>query len=233
MPLLLLFCKRPQQGFGKQRLAAEIGAEAAFEIEKLMLQCAMEDLANWPGPVVLAPDSEEDILWAQEILTQYDIADSLVMPQIEGSFGEKINTLDSSLREMGFDKIIYITSAAPAMTSAIYDQAAMLLQEQDVVLTPASDGGVTLWGSANAWPDLQNLHWSDADFGFSLERVCLEGGYSVGHTDVLYRVNTIEDLDRLFLDFNAKGSLSQARKALYNRIIGIQESTAAVKQARL
>lgn len=224
MPLLLLFCKRPQLGMGKQRLAAEIGTEAAFEINKLMLQCAMEDLANWQGPVVIAPAEEEDILWAQELLVQYDIADAIVLPQGDGNMGERINALDVALREMGFDRIVYIGSDAPAMTSVLYDEVTMLLEEDDVVLTPASDGGVTLMASSQLWPDLSALPWSSDSFGISLEECCVANGSSVGHSKVLYDVDSLEDLRHLFADFNNRGSLSQARKALYNKIIVLQES---------
>lgn len=224
MPLLLLFCKRPQPGYGKQRLAAEIGTEAAFEVNKLMLQCAMEDLANWKGPVVMAPSSEEDFLWAQELLVQYDLSDALVLPQQCGNMGERINTLDATLREMGFDKILFIGSDAPAMNSAIYDEAAMLLAESDVVLTPALDGGVTLMASSTSWSDLSSLPWSESSFGDALEELCLSQGSRVAKTAGLYDIDSLEDLNRLFTDFNSQGSLSQARKALYNKIIQIQES---------
>ena len=54
LPTLVLVCKRPALGIGKQRLAAKVGQELALQIAEALLACALEDVLAWPGSVVIA-----------------------------------------------------------------------------------------------------------------------------------------------------------------------------------
>jgi glycosyltransferase A (GT-A) superfamily protein (DUF2064 family) len=42
-PTLVLLCKRPAPGHGKQRLAASLGAERACAVAWALLDCALEE----------------------------------------------------------------------------------------------------------------------------------------------------------------------------------------------
>ncbi len=48
--ILVVFCRRPALGVGKQRIAAEMGQEKALEAAKLLFEAALEDARNWSGP---------------------------------------------------------------------------------------------------------------------------------------------------------------------------------------
>ena len=73
LSVLVIFCKWPRLNQGKQRLAKTIGAELALEVAKLLLDCAMEDAADWlsdngcqheadsPREVVFAISEQADI----------------------------------------------------------------------------------------------------------------------------------------------------------------------------
>ena len=49
LPVLVIFCKRPLPGQGKQRIAATLGKDVAYEIASALLQCALEDARAWLG----------------------------------------------------------------------------------------------------------------------------------------------------------------------------------------
>ena len=44
---LVLVCKRPAPGVGKQRLAARLGSEMTFKIASALLACAVGDACDW------------------------------------------------------------------------------------------------------------------------------------------------------------------------------------------
>ncbi|MFT5722160.1 MAG: glycosyltransferase A (GT-A) superfamily protein (DUF2064 family) [Motiliproteus sp.] len=206
--LVLLF-KRPLLGQGKQRLAASLGAERALLLAESFLSCALEDLAAWPGPVVLAPAAVEDSDWAARLLTGANL-----VPQAEGNLGQRIVALDQQLRGLGHQQILYIGSDAPALTPEHYRSASQQLAESGVVLSAADDGGVTLMACTQPWPaDLIDLPWSTDRLGASLAACCQRQGMRVSYIAPSYDIDVEKDLARLSVDL-AKDD-RPARQALY------------------
>lgn len=173
-PTLVLVCKRPALGYGKQRLASGIGAGPALAIAEQLLDCALEDLADWPGPAVIAPDRAEAATWAS---TRAPHATCLT--QASGNLGERLNALDRSLRRLGHRQLAFIGSDAPALTASDYQRVRQALAEQDTVLLAARDGGVVLMASNRPWPDLTGLPWSSAGLGEALANACRAAGHSL------------------------------------------------------
>ncbi|MFT6917311.1 MAG: glycosyltransferase A (GT-A) superfamily protein (DUF2064 family) [Motiliproteus sp.] len=192
--LVLLF-KRPLPGQGKQRLAASLGQARALLLAESFLSCALEDLAAWQGPVVLAPASIADVDWATELLTR-----ARVVPQTGGNLGQRIIALDQQLRGLGHQQLLYIGSDAPALTTEHYCSAASQA-EAGVVLSAADDGGVTLMGSAHPWPaELIDLPWSTDQLGNDLAACCHRSGLSVSYIAPSYDLDIERDLARLSAD---------------------------------
>ena len=65
--ILVVFCRRPALGVGKQRIAAEMGKEKALEAATLLLEATLEDARNWSGPVFLSPAAPQDRSWAAQL----------------------------------------------------------------------------------------------------------------------------------------------------------------------
>lgn len=173
-PALILVCKRPALGHGKQRLAARLGAVATLEMAERLLDCALEDLAQWPGARVIAPDAATHCSWASELLP-----DCLCLPQSAGNLGERLNALDRQLRAAGERTLVFIGSDAPALTEDDYQRVRRALDEVDSVLLAACDGGVVLMASNRPWPDLAELPWSTPQLGESLATACRQAGHSL------------------------------------------------------
>ncbi|MBL4894731.1 MAG: DUF2064 domain-containing protein [Emcibacter sp.] len=209
---LVVFCKRPALNQGKQRLAATIGAEQAFVFAQAFLDCALDDARIWPGSVVLSPASVEDEAWAAGLLDHSHQAHQVIV-QPEGNLGHRLWTVDRALRELGQDRIIFMGSDAPMLTACHFGAAAQALEDSDVVLSPATDGGVTLMGTRIGWPDLTDLPWSTDQLGAALENLCRARGDHVKNILPSYDVDVVADLAILWRDLS--GDPRFARKKLY------------------
>lgn len=189
---LVVVCKRPRPGHGKQRIAAELGMLRACELAGLLLDCALEDVCDWPGPLVLAPDSAEDIAWAQALAPR-----ARVLAQAEGNLGERLQHLDATLREEGCERLAFIGSDAPGLSLADLAAAAEALLSHDVALAPAADGGVVMMAARHPWPSLADLPWSGGELGIALEAACTRAGMSMARLAAGWDVDTVDDLRQL------------------------------------
>ncbi|WP_286236619.1 TIGR04282 family arsenosugar biosynthesis glycosyltransferase [Neptuniibacter halophilus] len=211
---LLLVCKKPLLNQGKQRLAATLGAESAVLLARALLNCALEDLADWPGPVVISPSTAKDTAWAQALLPQRP--DLLVQPQPSGNLGERINQVDQVLRKQGHQRIIIIGSDAPMLTAEHYAEAAQALTEYPVVFSAADDGGVILMGARQPWPELGPLPWSTERLGQALCQTCADHGLKAGFIRPGYDIDLQDDLLKLAVDLASDPR--PARQALLKQI---------------
>lgn len=192
---LVLVCKRPASGIGKQRLAASLGLEAASRIAEALLACALEDAREWPGPVIIAPSHPEDCAWGGGLLPQRSKVH--IEPQTTGNLGQRLNALDHKLRMSGLEQLVYIGSDAPLLGADDYAAARDALAYQDVVLKPAADGGVVLMASRQPWPMLSGLPWSTACLGAALADCCRAAGQSVATLTHSFDVDQQDDVVRL------------------------------------
>lgn len=209
---LVLVCKRPGLGIGKQRLAVSLGREAANRIAEALLACALEDARVWSGPVVIAPANTEDYAWAEALLPEI-YPRVHIEPQAEGNLGQRLNILDGRLRAAGLKKLVYIGSDAPALGAADYAAVNEALEHHDSVLTPSSDGGVVVMASRRQWPLLGNLPWSTRCLGMALADCCRTAGQSVATLTHGFDVDEKDDLARLIISLSH--DRRPARRALH------------------
>ena len=195
-PTLVLVCKRPALGVGKQRLAAKIGQETALKIAEALLACAMEDVLAWSGTVVIAPADAKDCQWATNIFKQTH-TDVMVLPQVGGNLGQRLNALDCALRSRGFNQLIYIGSDAPDIGITDYIAVSDAFLNVDTMLKPTIDGGVSIMASCKPWPDLTHLPWSTSRLGDGLSLLCQQNGHVIGKLPVGFDVDEFEDLSYL------------------------------------
>lgn len=211
MPTLVIFCKRPGLFQGKQRLAKTIGAAQALLFAQAFLDCALEDARSWPGLVVLSPASVDDLDWASSLLEGTD-----VMAQPDGGLGDRLWIIDQQLRDQGHEQIIFMGTDAPVLIPAHFEQARRALDDHDIILSPALDGGVTLMGARRGWPQMADLPWSTDRLGHALEQLCHAEGYPVKNIMPSYDIDVAEELPRLRRDLSADPR--PARRALYGQL---------------
>jgi hypothetical protein len=186
----VLFCRRPAPGIGKQRLARTLGNACALAIARALLECALEDVADWPGALVISPACQEDLGWAGGLTAR----PKWLIPQPEGNLGQRLRQVDAETRRLGFDRVLFIGSDAPSLQLGDLLAAGDALAGADVVLIPAADGGVVLMGSRTAWPDLAGLPWSESALADALVRECRADGCSVVRLASSYDIDEVSDL---------------------------------------
>lgn len=195
-PALILVCKKPAPGIGKQRLTARLGIEMTQKVADALLACALEDASDWPGPVVIAPANVEDVEWARALSTPAP-SPVTVVPQVAGNLGQRLNALDHTLRAQGMKQLVFIGSDSPGLDSTDYAATREALQRADIVLIPALDGGVVLMANRYAWPDLSPLPWSSDQLGAALINACRNARQTVKTLRPGTDVDEMEDLVRL------------------------------------
>jgi hypothetical protein len=195
-PTLVIMAKRPKLSQGKQRLARDIGAISALITAEALLDCAIEDAASWPGLVVLAVAHQGDIAWAQA-LVKLTVQNVQTIYQGEGNLGQRMNHLDTHLRDAGHHELVFIGTDCPMLTQDYYHNLPSQLATTDVLLSKADDGGVVMMASNKAWPDLQHLPWSKKNLASALAQCCNQEELSVSYYDDNYDIDRIADLARL------------------------------------
>ena len=214
LPTLVVICKRPKLHQGKQRLAATLGAEQALILAGGFLQCALEDARDWPGRVVLSPASVDDAEWASSL-----IEDAEVYPQSDGNLGQRLMEVDQQLRDAGHDNIVYIGTDSPILDNRHYSAVIQAFNRYPVVLSAASDGGVTIMGNRLPWPQIGSLPWSTEKLGETLKAACEGEGIEVGYILPSYDVDVEEDLRRLADDLQHDSR--PARKKLLEKLLAL------------
>lgn len=161
---------------------------------------------------MISPSHDCDQQWATELLSK----PTLVIPQVAGNLGQRLNSLDRQLRSLGHQQIIYIGSDAPILTAQDYLQIIQALKNYDVALSPAVDGGVTIMASNKPWPDMTDLPWSTEQLGASLEQLCKSRQCRVAKTTPTYDIDTEQQLVQLRQDLAQ--DKRPARQALFTQI---------------
>jgi glycosyltransferase A (GT-A) superfamily protein (DUF2064 family) len=212
---LVVFCKRPKINQGKQRLAKDLNAQSAFHIAHALLACAIEDARNWPGPVVIACSDKEDIAWAQTLYKYAYIVQQLPNSS-NGNLGERLNYVDHHLRSLGHERLIFIGTDAPILNKTHFQSALAALNNNDIVLNHADDGGVIAMANSKPWPNLAHLPWSTDKLSHALNLLCQQENLTVEYALPGYDIDYLSDLKKLLIDL--EHDIRPARHALIHTI---------------
>ncbi len=184
---LVVFLKAPERS--KRRLAEEIGELATTAADHLWA-CVLEDIRSWPGPICYAPAEAKDAAWLDDQLGNSHLA----VLQDGRNLGERINHVDTMLRHRGTQQHLILGTDCPGMDYDYLSRAGTLLASYDVVLGPATDGGVVLMAARQPWPPLADLPWSTPRLSEALASACAEHGLSVADLEPLADVDSLAAL---------------------------------------
>lgn len=173
---LVLVTKRPQLGIGKQRIADRLGPALAQQLATHLTDCALEDLRQWQGPTGILIADHADTSWAT---TQ--APEAVVVTQINGNLGARLAAgyAQFQQRQTATEALLFIGSDCPALTPDYLNRCARALDQHDIVLGLADDGGAVVMGSRTAWPPLADLPWSTPKLAEALTSACAAADLSV------------------------------------------------------
>ncbi|WP_405564872.1 TIGR04282 family arsenosugar biosynthesis glycosyltransferase [Polaribacter sp. Asnod6-C07] len=138
--LLLIFTRNPELGKAKTRLAKTVGDETALEIYKFLLQKTRD--------VSLQVNADKAVYYSVKV-RENDIWDAKIY-QKHQQFGENLgirmlNAFKNGF-DLGYEKVMIIGSDLYNLSSENIDNAFLQLDNNDVVIGPAEDGGYYLLG---------------------------------------------------------------------------------------
>jgi len=154
--LLIVFVKAPIIGEVKTRLAKAIGPEAARAAYCRLAETLFHNLSNlnWVQLRVSPDHALDDVRhWQRDTWT--------VSPQGTGDLGQRLEAAFPAAFAQGARRVVVIGSDCPSIQLEDIERSWAELEECDVVLGPASDGGYWLIGLKEPRPALfRKIPWS-------------------------------------------------------------------------
>jgi rSAM/selenodomain-associated transferase 1 len=141
---LIIFTRYPVPGKTKTRLIPALGAEGAADLQKQMTEHTLErmrPLTEKGMEVQILFDGAEDGEMVQWLGGGFALA-----PQGEGDLGERMRLAFSGCFETGVERVVIIGTDCPSLGAEDVEEAVDLLEENTLVLGPATDGGYYLIG---------------------------------------------------------------------------------------
>jgi uncharacterized protein len=186
---IAVLAKAPIPGFAKTRLIPAIGAHAAAVLQERLTEHAVATaVAADVGPVRLwcAPDVSHPSF--RELAARFPIT---LVRQPAGDLGVRML---AALGNGGF----VIGSDCAAFTPGHLRAASAALDEADVVLTPAEDGGYVLIGTRTPQPQLfSNMTWGTPTVLAETRRRISALNLTAVELPTLWDVDTENELTRL------------------------------------
>jgi len=188
-----VFAKAPTPGRVKTRLAADIGDERAAEIYRRLGRQTVQSLRGGPYRLVVFGDPPDADSLAR--ISEWLGLEALqVRPQGPGDLGARMTAaLDEALGDA--DQALVVGTDIPGIDQDTVGRAFTALDEHDVVVGPAVDGGYYLVGLVRPCPDLfEEIPWSTSRvLSDTLDRA-RSIGLSVALLDEKADVDTVDDL---------------------------------------
>ncbi|MBL4655537.1 MAG: TIGR04282 family arsenosugar biosynthesis glycosyltransferase [Bacteroidia bacterium] len=155
MNQLMIFVKNPELGKVKTRLASSIGVEAALEVYR--------NLLNHTRRITIKLECQKTVGYSQ-FVDDNDIWDNSIYDkelQIGHDLGEKMSGAFQNFFQNESSKVVIIGSDCSELTKEIIEESFIMLDDNDVVIGPAKDGGYYLLGMKKYYPQLfENKKWS-------------------------------------------------------------------------
>ena|SRR5438270_5520118 len=202
--VLGLFAKQPQPGQVKTRLAAAVSTEWAARVAAAFLHDTVKRLAQVEARRILCFSPAEARCYF-EALTAPQFA---LTPQSDGDVGRRMVAFFAEQLKADAKQVVLLGADSPTVPLAYIEQAFHALQNADVVLGPATDGGYYLLGCAGSVPGIfQAIPWGSSQVLDSTMEAIARGRYRFAILPPWYDVDTLDDWRML------KGHVAAMRQA--------------------
>ena len=152
--LLLIFTRNPELGKAKTRLAKTVGDETALEIYRFLLKKTRDISSKISSDkaVYYSVRIRENDIWDENIYQKHQ--------QVGEDLGVRMKNAFQNGFEANYEKVIIIGSDLYDLTSENIENAFEELDNNDVVIGPALDGGYYLLGMKSLHPNVfENKEW--------------------------------------------------------------------------
>lgn len=192
---LIIFTRYPEAGKAKTRLIPALGAEGAAALHRQMADYTLQQVQTFQ----FQHSVEVEVRFAggnQDLMQQWLGADLMYTVQGEGDLGDRMGRSFQSAFNAGAKRALIIGTDCPDLDAPLLEQAFCELQQHDLVLGPASDGGYYLIGLRRWIPQLfVDIQWSTATVLERTLAIAAELHLSVALLPVLSDVDYPTDLE--------------------------------------
>lgn len=186
--LLMVFAKNIMPGHVKTRLARRTGKDKAVQIYRILLQ--------YTRNITLETDVDRQI-WYDRFEPDAPIfSRDHFLPRIQygKGLGERMKFAFQQAFKEGYQRAVIIGTDCAELTSKTISEAFDMLQDREVVLGPAEDGGYYLLGMKAFYPILfENISWGTNRVFAQTTRHLKEKGIDYGRLEQLRDVDHWSD----------------------------------------
>ena len=201
---VLLFIRAPELGRVKTRLGKKLDAATILTLYKHFVEDTMESLtAGGYGIIVFfSPLHKEPAVRAW-------LGDTVhLQPQTGENLGKKMRNAFSTAFAMGLGQAVLMGSDSPDIDIGLVDEAYAFLENRDVVIGPAEDGGYYLIGFQNQAFDgdvFSDIDWGTEHVYQQTMQHVQDGGLSSHVLPTWQDIDVYEDLVSFYHRNIAKG----------------------------
>ncbi len=194
---LIIFQKNEELGKVKTRLAVTVGEEKALEIYRILISYTYQVIQDLPLTTY--------IFFSNFIPNSVaDIPSNFVLRLQEGeNLGERMSNAFQLLFKSGYQRILILGTDCAQLESRHIKDAIQKLDEKDVVIGPAEDGGYYLLGMNKSTTSLfEEIEWSTSQvFSQTIEKLT-RAELSYDTIETLSDVDVEEDWEKVKMKFN-------------------------------
>lgn len=193
-----IFAKQPVPGRVKTRLAADWGNDRAVALYECFVRDLLQKFAAVGDRRVIgfAPCSDVARQWFTETTDETAAESWTLWPQPDLDLGSRMASYFKTWTESAEHRTILIGSDSPSLPEEYLEQAWQLLEENDCVLGPATDGGYYLVGLRGKITDFaapfKDVEWSTAGVLAQTVRLLKQQDLSLGLLPPWYDVDSAE-----------------------------------------
>jgi rSAM/selenodomain-associated transferase 1 len=188
--VLGLFAKLPVAGQVKTRLAAATSPEWAASVAAAFLADLIERFASCDAQRVLVYAPRE----AASYFTGIAADRFACVPQCLGNLGQRMLSFVRDQLDRGAESILIVGTDSPTLPLGFLEQAFYALEQADIVLGPATDGGYYLVGCTRRIPPIfDDIAWSSAKVLAETVARLVEPSWRLALLPPWYDVDTLDD----------------------------------------
>lgn len=201
---LIIIAKYPEKEHVKTRLKGLLTDDERLRLYESLLKQTVHKLRSIPGVSTFIAFAPPD---AEVYFSSFNVN---LIPLPAGDLGINMFQAFKEVFMKGYTRAALVGADIPDLSGSIITRAFELLSVNDLVFGPAEDGGYYLIGMSSLIKEVfEDVPWSSGQtLQKSLKKAGLYG-YSVGFTETLSDIDTIEDLKRSGLDFLEKQELKR------------------------
>ncbi|HEY9797089.1 MAG TPA: TIGR04282 family arsenosugar biosynthesis glycosyltransferase [Leptolyngbyaceae cyanobacterium] len=191
---LIIFTRYPEPGKTKTRLIPALGAEGAATLQRQMTEHTLAQVKELQAKRLVSV--EVYFVGGNQQLMQSWLGTSVIYRQQgDGDLGRRMAIAFQTALEAGKQRVVVIGTDCPDLKAEVMVKAFNALEQHDLVLGPAQDGGYYLIGLCRLIPQLfTGISWSTAEVLQQTMSIAQRLELAVAYLPMLSDVDRPEDL---------------------------------------